>query len=65
MRRLIGYEDLKECGVPYHKAHVQRLVKQGRFPRPVRLNGGQRGRALFVAEEVDAFVSGVIAARDS
>ena len=39
--------------VGYHPAHVMKLVKEGKFPRPVRLNDRA---VVFVEEEIDAWM---------
>ncbi len=48
--------------VGYHPEHLMRLVRQGKFPRPVQL--GPRSVA-FVEEEVNAWLKDRIAERDA
>ena len=48
--------------VGYHPEHLMRLVRQGKFPRPVQL--GPRSVA-FVEEEVNAWLKERIAERDA
>jgi prophage regulatory protein len=36
------YRDLAARGIPYSREHLARLIKQGRFPAPFRLNAGGR-----------------------
>jgi prophage regulatory protein len=47
--------------VTYSYAHIDRLEKEGRFPRRVRL--GQQ-RVAWVEAEIDDWISAVVATRD-
>ncbi len=47
--------------VGYHPVHVMRLVKAGRFPRPVRIGPNA---IRFVEDEVEAWQKDRIAERD-
>ena len=35
---LLTFADIKLLGIPYSRAHLYRLIKAGKFPRPVRLS---------------------------
>lgn len=48
--------------VGYHPVHVMRLVKAGRFPKPVKLNDFA---VRFVDEEIDLYMQERIAERDA
>ena len=48
--------------VGYHPEHVMRLVREGRFPRPVRI--GPRSVA-FVEDEVEAWMAERVEERDT
>jgi predicted DNA-binding transcriptional regulator AlpA len=37
-RRAIGWDGLRELGVPYGKNHLRRLWDTGRFPKPFNLS---------------------------
>jgi prophage regulatory protein len=41
--RLLRYADLKNHNVPFSRPHVDRLEREGRFPRRVRLGPGTVG----------------------
>jgi hypothetical protein len=60
--RLIHISRLKdEKGVPYHPQHVRKLVREGKFPRPVHI-----GRlTAFDEAEIDAYLEDLKAVRDS
>jgi predicted DNA-binding transcriptional regulator AlpA len=60
--RLIAFDQLESRGVPYTRDHLRRLCKADLFPRPVPLSNR---RIAFVADEVDAWVSAKIKARDT
>jgi prophage regulatory protein len=61
--RLLSFKELKPAkGIPYSKAHLYRLIKLGRFPRPVPIGENRVG---FVDEEIDAHIRAMMAARDA
>ena len=59
--RLIDYEDLKNKGIKASKTKIWRQVKSGQFPKPVKIGD----RNAWVESEIDTFIQGLIAARDS
>ena len=48
--------------VRYHRVHVMRLVKAGKFPKPVKLNNFA---VRFVEDEVEKYMQARIAERDA
>ena len=60
--RLLDYAGLKAKGIPFSKPHLWRLVKAGRFPKPVKVGVG---RNAWPEDEIDAHISGLIAERDA
>ena len=62
---LIGYAELRERhGVKYSKAHLWRLIKEGSFPKPIKISGSPSARNHWDDEEVGDYVKALIAARD-
>jgi prophage regulatory protein len=61
-RRLLSFEDLPAKSITYSRAHIFRLIKQRKFPRPVKGVGKANG---FVEDEIDAFVESRVAERDT
>jgi prophage regulatory protein len=59
--RLLGYRDLKSKGIPWSRMHVNRLIKQGKFPKPFKLGTGTNS---WTEEEIDRFIETRIAKRD-
>jgi prophage regulatory protein len=59
--RLLLYEDLEPKGIKLTKVSIWRLVKKGKFPRPVKL--GQKN--AWPEPEIDAFFEQLIAERDA
>lgn len=53
---LLGFDDLRLFGIRYSRAHLYRLIKAGKFPRPVRLG---EARVAFVREQIIAHVDGI------
>ena len=47
--------------VGYHRVHVMRLVKAGKFPKPVKLNNFA---VRFVEDEVDEYMRERVSERD-
>jgi prophage regulatory protein len=61
--KLLDYQSLRAKGFPYSRTHLWRLVKVGKFPKPVKLGDGARN--AWVEEEIDALIAERMAARDS
>jgi prophage regulatory protein len=62
-QRLIRFPQLKnEKGIPWSRMHVDRLEKQGKFPRRIRLGAAT---AVWIEAEIDAFMAEKFASRDA
>ena len=61
MSKLIAMDELDEEGIPYSRAHLYRLIKAKKFPKPIRLGAN---RIAFVTDEIDAWIEAKIAERD-
>jgi prophage regulatory protein len=59
---LIGYQGLKARGIAYSRSHLWRLETACRFPRRVHVG---KGRVAWVEHEVDDYLAGLAAARDT
>jgi len=59
---LLDRADLAQLGIKYTRSHLWRLVRAGRFPKPVKLS---ESRNVWRADEVDTWIQQRIAARDS
>ncbi len=54
MRRLLYFPELKsEKGIKYSRAHISRLVKAKRFPKPVKPSGSPTGANAGFDDEID------------
>ena len=54
MQKLISFSDLKPYkGIGYSRDHLRRMVKEGRFPRPMNLSSA---RIAWQEAEVDAWI---------
>ena len=61
-QRVLSYSDLQtEKGVRFSRQWIRKLVKQGKFPKPVKIGEASIG---FIETEVDAWIEGLIAQRD-
>jgi prophage regulatory protein len=61
--RLLSFGELKPLkGIPYSKAHLHRLVKDGKFPRPIKIG---QNRNAWIEQEIDAHIEAKIAERDT
>jgi prophage regulatory protein len=61
-RRLVGVSELQQQ-VPLSRVWIWKLVKTGRFPKPIKLPGGKIN--FWFQDEVDAWIDARAAARDS
>lgn len=55
-RRLISAEELRErFGINYSRVHIYRMVRDGRFPRPVKLGPSRGARKAWFEDDVNAW----------
>jgi len=52
-RRLVTYKELREVGIPWSRAHLQRLEDAGRFPLRIPLGDC---RVVWDLQEVDEYI---------
>jgi predicted DNA-binding transcriptional regulator AlpA len=62
MRALISKAAVAER-LGYHPGHLMRLVREGKFPKPIKLGQGEAGAVRFVESEVDAWLDAKLAER--
>jgi prophage regulatory protein len=60
--RLLDADDLKLKGLKYSAAHRWRLIKAGKFPKPIKIG---QGRNAWVEDEIDQHIADRIAERDA
>jgi predicted DNA-binding transcriptional regulator AlpA len=53
-RKILFTEDLPAKGIPFHRVHIQKMVKARRFPKPFKL--GQHRNAWF-EDVIDGFIT--------
>jgi excisionase family DNA binding protein len=49
----------------YHPEHLMRLVREGKFPKPVRPGGTPTSSVRFVESELDAWLAAQVAQREA
>jgi prophage regulatory protein len=59
--KMLSAEDLQARGIRFCRQHRDRLIREGKFPRPVKLGAGTNAWPDF---EIDEWLAGRIAARD-
>ena len=59
--KVLSEADLQEKGIDYSGQHLNRLIRDGKFPKPIRL--GPRRRA-WPEIEIDNWLKAKIAERD-
>lgn len=62
MPDLLAFSDLKAKGIPFSRQHVARLIKQRRFPAPIKLGIGTN---RWISSEIDEWIAQRKAARDA
>ena len=61
--RLLSFIELRLVkGIGYSKAHLHRLIRGGKFPRPIKLG---ENRNAWIEEEIDSHIESKIAERDT
>lgn len=59
-RKLLSRDDLKGKGISYSDAQIYRKIKDGSFPRPIRLGAN---RVAWPENEIDDWINARIAER--
>ena len=62
MPDLLAFSDLKAKGIPFTRQHVARLIKQWRFPAPIKLGVGTN---RWISSEIDDWIDLRKADRDA
>lgn len=60
--RMLDLSDLQTKGIKYSRQHLHRLIKAGKFPKPVKLG---ENRNAWVETEIDEYLASRVAARDA
>lgn len=63
--KCLSYDDLRSKGIPYSKMQLWRLVKGGKFPRPLKLTDAANSPNVWPECEIDKHMADRIAARDA
>jgi predicted DNA-binding transcriptional regulator AlpA len=61
-RLLLGYDDLSAKGIPYSRASIYRKIRNGTFPRPIKLG---ENKIAWLDHEIDAWIAALATARNS
>jgi predicted DNA-binding transcriptional regulator AlpA len=66
-RKFLSYNDLVQRGIRFSRVHIRRLERTGDFPVHVELGSGNEIQTsiAWVAAEIEAWESGLIAKRDA
>lgn len=62
MVRFLDWDDLYTRGIKHSKTQINRMVRQGLFPRPVKLGHSTK---VWVETEVEEYQANKIAERDA
>jgi predicted DNA-binding transcriptional regulator AlpA len=61
--QLLGKKEVA-ARIGVHPEHLARMVREGKFPKPIRLGGnGKTNRVRFVESEVEGWIATKMAAR--
>lgn len=60
--KFLGFNDLREKGIPWTRQHTHRLISAGKFPKPVKI--GENTNA-WPEPEIDQYLKDRIAERDA
>ena len=63
--RLLNRFDLQALGIKFSRQHLKRLIKAGKFPRPIKPGTGTNGPDAWINSEINEYFVARIAARDS
>lgn len=62
MVKFLDWDDLRERGIKGSKPNINRLIRRGLFPRPVKLGHSTK---VWIESEIDECVASKIAERDA
>ena len=54
----LDYDGLAPLGVPHSRQHLWKLIKGGKFPRPVKLGVENRGRNYWRRSTIETWIAG-------
>ena len=57
--------DLRARGIRFSRQHRDRLIKAGKFPKPVKPGGDLNGANAWIESEIDEYQQSCVAARDA
>ncbi len=57
--------DLRERGIKFSRQHRDRLIKAGKFPRPVKPGSDPNGTNAWIDTEIDAYQQRCVADRNA
>jgi predicted DNA-binding transcriptional regulator AlpA len=60
--RFLSAKDLQDRGITFSRQHRHRLIKQGKFPRPVKIGANTNA---WPEPEIDAYQEDCIRKRDA
>jgi prophage regulatory protein len=62
--KVLTFRDLRPLkGIPYSRQHVDRKVRAGTFPKPIKLGEGQRATNAWLESEIDKWLQRRAASR--
>jgi prophage regulatory protein len=61
--RFLYLPDLRDRGIRYSRQHIDRLIKAGKFPAPIKPGTG--GLNAWVETEIDDYQKACVAERDA
>ena len=59
--KLLDFDGLKEKGIKFSDKHLRRLVRAGKFPKPIKVGC----RDHWAEPEVDEYIAAKLAQRDT
>jgi prophage regulatory protein len=62
MRRLLDQKGLEEKGIKYSDTHLRRLIRAGKFPKPMQWCNN--GLNFWDEDEIDQLIAEKLAQRD-
>jgi prophage regulatory protein len=60
--KMLSLRDLRDKGIPFTRQHIHKLIKQRKFPPPVKLGAATNA---WPEDEIDEYLKACIAKRDA
>ena len=63
--QLVSFEELQQMGIPFSTQHLNKLIKDGHFPKAIKLGPARNSKKAWLKTDIEAWINDRIATRDA